>query len=76
MTVVALLRAEYLQIESHDFTGLQTGQGLRIFFKLTPLLYLWLVPMSNPTAVVQQLDRELGDGAGDSGEASRGRVCH
>eukprot|EP01052_Picozoa_sp_SAG31_P017539 SAG31_NODE_1203_length_9413_cov_4.778076_8_plen_226_part_00 len=49
----------YLEIEQTDYTGLETGQLLRVLFKLTPLLYLWLVPMKNPTEVIEQIDREL-----------------
>jgi MFS family permease len=48
-----------LAITDLDFVGLQTGQILRVMFKLSPILYLFLVPDDNPKDVIRQIDAEL-----------------
>ena len=42
-----------------DLSGLASSQLMRIAFKLSPLLYLFLVPDGNPMDVVKQIDDEL-----------------
>jgi hypothetical protein len=58
--------SDHLQISAHDFTGLELGNLLRIFFRLAPILMIWMVPMSNPKDVIAQIDAELK--AGSEGE--------
>ena len=35
------------------------GQLLVFFFKLAPILFLWLVPMGDPSVAAAEIDREL-----------------
>lgn len=51
--------SDHLEISQDDFTGLAFGNFIRIFFKLSPILYIWLVPMTNPKDVIAQIDAEL-----------------
>ena len=42
-----------------DFSGLANANLMRVFWKLSPLLYLFLVPDGNPKDIVEQIDQEL-----------------
>ena len=50
-----------LQMQVTDYSSLATAQALRVVFKLSPLLFLWLVPQENPQALVAEIDRQISD---------------
>ena len=50
---------DYFGISLFDFSGLANANLMRVFWKLSPLLYLFLVPEGNPKDIVEQIDSEL-----------------
>ena len=49
-----------LRVTLNDFFGLQLGLMLVFAFKLAPIIFLWLVPMGDPSVAAKQIDKEIG----------------